>query len=468
MRVTPQQTVFGIGIREVISEGYCIGCGTCATRSEAAKILFNAYGELVADLQACSDIEVESMEAICPFSASAQNETDLAKIAFRHEESAKAGEEVGMFTGLYAGYSKTHRKFGSSGGIVGWLLAQLLVTGMVDKVIVVGKSDGYERFFDFKIVVNDEDLKATGTSFYYPVSYDKALRYIAENPGRYAVTGVPCFHRSLRQLKAVNPIFSERVVYQVGIVCGQMKSSFYLDYLCRKAGVNSTPVTACFRRKDDTSRADDYLFEVSSRNAAGDLETRSVRNREIGANWGMGLFKPRACDFCDDVFAETADIAVMDAWLDQYVHDGKGTSLVITRSSALQALLEGGGLTDEVHLEAVSENDVVESQRGALNHRRAGLRYRLLLEGQRGPVPRKRVNPGNNLDAWFRIEQRIRSAIRKRSRLAMRKQLDAGEGGLHIYESEMKGLLGLFKWFCRIRSRLSRRRDYRRQFTLDV
>ncbi|MBK7765543.1 MAG: Coenzyme F420 hydrogenase/dehydrogenase, beta subunit C-terminal domain [Sulfuritalea sp.] len=96
---------------------------------------------------------------------------------------------------------------------------------------------------------------------------------------------------------------------------------------------------------------------------------------------GHGSFKPRACDFCDDVFAETADIAVMDAWLDQYVNDGRGTSLVITRSGALKALLDSGSATGGLHLEPVSESDVVESQRGGLNHRRAGLRYRLFWTG---------------------------------------------------------------------------------------
>lgn len=463
-----QRTTTSLGIREVISEGFCIGCGTCTTKSTAAKISFNQSGELVANIQACTDAEVSSMQLVCPFSSAATNETMLAQEVYLHEKNLKSSAEIGVFTALYAGYSNTYRRWGSSGGIVGWLLSRLLSSGMVDKVIVVGKSDGGERFFDFKIVDNAEDLKATGTSFYYPVSYDKALQYIIDNPGRYAITGVPCFHKALRQLKAVNPLIAERVIFQVGIVCGQMKSAFYLDYLSRKTGSDSPPVAVCFRRKDEAARADDYLFEGVFTNTKGDLETRSVRNREIGANWAMGLFKPRACDFCDDVFAETADIAVMDAWLDRYVNEGKGTSLIVTRSSVLQAILQGGKDTGELQLEPVSESDVVESQRGGLNHRRAGLRYRLFLESRHGPVPAKRVLPENRNDAWFNVEQRIRSAIRKKSSLAMRKQLDAGLGGLRIYEAEMKGVLGLYKWFCRFRSRLAGHRDYRAQYKLDL
>lgn len=40
----------------------------------------------------------------------------------------------------------------------------------------------------------------------------------------------------------------------------------------------------------------------------------------------------KACDFCDDVFAETADIALGDAWLPEYVQDGNGTNVVVTRN----------------------------------------------------------------------------------------------------------------------------------------
>lgn len=460
--------MLNFGVQEVVGENFCIGCGACTVKSPAAKIEFNPFGELVANLKDCEQADIPFMDEVCPFSSSAPNETELAAEAFAHESTTQSSAEIGFFTGLYAGYSNTYRKFGSSGGIVSWLLSELLRTGKVDKVIVVGKTESSDRFFDFKVIENPADLGATGTSFYYPVSYDSALRYIMENPGRYAITGVPCFHKALRQLKRTTPILAERVVYQVGIVCGQMKSAFYLEYLARKTGGLTPPVNACFRRKDETARADNYLFEASFKTASGAVETRSVRNREIGSNWAMGLFKPRACDYCDDVFAETADIAVMDAWLDQYVADGKGTSLIVTRSASLQEMLEKGKNTGELYLENSSETDVVESQRGGLNHRRAGLRYRAFLDRQQGPLPTKRVEPNASIDGWFKLEQRLRASIRQKSRLAMKEQLDSGQPGLAIYDSKMKMVLGAYKWFGRIKSRVAKRHDYRPLFKLDL
>lgn len=467
MVVKVKSDITTFGIREVVSEGFCIGCGACTTKSSDAKIVFNNFGELVVDISSTGDADVKQMNSVCPFSASAPNETVLAKQAFKDEQNLKYGDEVGFYTGLYAGYSNVYRKVGSSGGIVNWVLSKLLADRLVDKVIVVGRSSADERFFDFKVVDNIESLLSTGTSFYYPVSYDQVLNYIIKNPGRYAITGVPCFHKALRQLKAENPIIAERVLYQIGIVCGQMKSAFYLEYLSRKTGAESPPISACFRRKDYTAKADDYLFEAQYKTVQGNVETRNIRNKEIGANWAMGLFKPRACDFCDDVFAETADIAVMDAWIDKYIRDGKGTSLVIVRTNKLQSILENGNVKGELQIESTSESEVVESQRGGLNHRRVGLRYRLFLDSKLGNVPNKRVHESNQLDVWFKTEQRIRTAIRQKSRIAMRKQLDSGRNGLSLFESEMVYVLGLYKWFSRFKSRIAKRLDYKELFKID-
>ena len=35
-------------------------------------------------------------------------------------------------------------------------------------------------------------------------------------------------------------------------------------------------------------------------------------------DWGAGFFQNPACDWCDDVVAETADIAFGDAWVEPY------------------------------------------------------------------------------------------------------------------------------------------------------
>ena len=39
-------------------------------------------------------------------------------------------------------------------------------------------------------------------------------------------------------------------------------------------------------------------------------------------DWGAGFFQNPACDACDDVVAETADMSFGDAWVEPYASDG--------------------------------------------------------------------------------------------------------------------------------------------------
>lgn len=96
-----------------------------------------------------------------------------------------------------------------------------------------------------------------------------------------------------------------------------------------------------------------------------------IENNKIGPNWAMGLFKPKACDFCDDVLAECTDVAIMDAWLPKYINDSKGKSLIVTWEKVLEKLL-----LDETKQEKMYLEEVIESQASGLSHRKQGLSYR--------------------------------------------------------------------------------------------
>jgi coenzyme F420-reducing hydrogenase beta subunit len=288
------------------------------------------------------------------------------------------------------------------------------------------------------------------TSIYYPVRLDAVIEQIRERPGRYAITAIPCFAKALRLAARRDSVLAERIVCIVGIVCGQLKSKYYVEYLARRAGVTPPVRDVCFRRKVQGERADNYAFEATYHDAEGRLRTAAVRNRAIGANWGMGYFKPKACDYCDDVFAETADVALMDAWLPQFVTDGEGTSLAIVRSEAVQEAFARGAQVGELRLVSVSESDLVASQRGGLNHRRVGLRYRLSLAGGRW-VPQKRVKATGRLHWSFRLDQRLRILLRAASSAAMRWQLRSR--GMRSFDTVMTPLQILYKTSARIKDR---------------
>lgn len=86
------------------------------------------------------------------------------------------------------------------------------------------------------------------------------------------------------------------------------------------------------------TRASDYAIEVR-RTDKDELVVKRIAELST-ANWGLGYFKYNACDYCDDVLAETADATFGDAWIPKYVSDDKGCNVIIIRNQAIQDLFD--------------------------------------------------------------------------------------------------------------------------------
>lgn len=413
-------------IKEVIERGYCIGCGVCRAVDQNIGVNLNSFGEYIADLKNSSFDKIAEASNVCPF-ADNQNETEISNEIFSEQSQHEA---IGRYLGLFAGYSIDDRSAGSSGGIITYIINELFETKKIDYAILVRPhmADNIRNIdFSFDVISSKLDVRSGSTSFYYPVTYSKVLEFIARNSGRYAITGIPCFHKAIRLLKKQNPLYRDRIKYQLGLVCGQLKSALYFEYLLRRAEVPTGKVeSACFRRKDSNGRADEYFFESIVRDTNEKKHIYRVSNRKIGLNWGMGLFKPKACDYCDDVFAETADIAVMDGWLPQFINDGRGTSLMVIRDKYLYDMMIDGRNKGRLHLQAIATEEIVKSQQGGLNHRRKGLAYRLSMTKE--STPSKRIKPSSDFPLLFKMEQILRIILRNASRRAMVSQIKLGSG----------------------------------------
>ena len=111
-------------------------------------------------------------------------------------------------------------------------------------------------------------------------------------------------------------------------------------------------------------------------------------------NWGYGMFKNPACDYCDDVVGELGDFSVGDAWLPKYEQDGLGNNIVVIRSTRLMELVQSGIEEHHLKMEKISADNVYESQLGGFRHRREGLAYRLAAKrASNAWTPKKRVKP---------------------------------------------------------------------------
>lgn len=387
-----------MSIETIVDAGCCIGCGACAVKCEnGLKISFDDFGKYHADvLQHLNEESQRQALAVCPFSDESKDEDQIGRLLF---DGALHDGRIGFFRSLYAGYvvEGAIREKATSGGIITWLLTELLATNKIDGVIHVKNAESDESgcLFEYAISRNASSVLAGAKSRYYPVEASKVLRYVRENPGRYAFVGIPCFVKAVRNLMLNEPVFAESIKYCIGIVCGHLKSKAFADCFGWQAGI--TPGTLeeiDFRVKRTTGTAADYAVHLK-----GDGLNISRRTQEfLGSNWGHNFFRYEACDSCDDVLAETADIAVGDAWLPEYERDPKGTSIVVVRSKELAELISAASKDGRLHLNPTTADSIALSQAGGLRDRREGLAYRLHLKEKAGKwIPKKRVEPSNKL-----------------------------------------------------------------------
>lgn len=377
--------------RDIVRSGLCVGCGACSPDESGKGMQWDSYGQLKPDKHATSyATRTASFARICPFSPAAVNEDAIASELF--PSPAQSDGRIGRFEAAYVGHAAegSWRSNGSSGGLVSWVAAELMRTGKVDAVAHVKAVDPAEgRLFTYDISRSPEQLAVGAKSRYYPVDLSQVLAEVRSTPGRYAVVGVPCFIKALNLLRRTDPLVRHRVTHTLGLFCGHMKSARLVESFAWQMGERVEDVQALdYRLKDPNRPANWYRTRL-------ELESGGAAEEDwwnlADGDWGAGFFQNSACNFCDDVVSETADISFGDAWVEPHSSDGRGTNVIVVRTPELRQMIDSGIGEGRLNLETVDADYVAETQAAGLRHRREGLSYRLSW-GAKGPVkPIKRV-----------------------------------------------------------------------------
>ena len=445
----------------MVSSGLCTGCGSCVARSgtEGARIDWDGEGQLKpAGPAHWYEARTPDFSRSCPFSPVADNEDAIA--AARFPLAVRSSPWTGLFAGAYVGHAKEegHRDCGSSGGMVSWVAAELLRRGLVDGVAHVAPvSPGEDgRFFRYRISRDPDALSGGAKSRYYPVEMSAILQEMRDIPGRYAVVGIPCFIKAVHLACRDDPILGERVAFTLGLFCGHMKSRHMVESFAWQMDMPIGEVEAVdFRVKNADRPANWYTARLARRDGSERLQDWW---HLVDGDWGSGFFQNRACDFCDDVVAETADISFGDAWVEPYSSDGRGTNVVIVRSPQLQDIVQQAMAADRIALTPVDAEFVRETQAAGFRQRREGLAYRLTWQ-RRGVTPRKRVQPGHAHLGWRRkLIYRMRHIISRGSSVAFRLARKMNRPGLFLSGGRM--MLTVYHGLTYSRGRLGRMFDW--------
>ena len=244
--------------------------------------------------------------------------------------------------------------------------------------------------FSYVVSRSVDEVQSRRKSQYYPVTFEHVLREIRGDGKRYAFVGIPCAVTAVRHLAAADPMLREQLAFVVGIVCGHLKSMAYAQSFAWQLGVAPPDLAAVdFRIKDPERTSREYGFQATATDGrTAEAKTMSL----VGGSWGHAVFQLGACDFCDDIFAETADVVLGDAWLAKYEIDWRGTNMVVTRDQTIDQILLDGRASGAVTLDDLSVASIVSTQAGNFRHRRDGLAVRLHDDDEAGQWhPRKRV-----------------------------------------------------------------------------
>ncbi len=361
----------------------------------------------------CDD--VVTYISVCPFNPApldpVKDETALAEIFLTKD--TQTHEKLGRLIGIYAAYSNEFRETSSSDGIATYVFDQLLDKGIVNHVFSVRSSEVAGEHYQYKVSSSKADLRDSAKTKYYPVTLATVMPELERLEGKVAIVGIACFVKAISLAQYHDPALKEKIPFVAGIICGGVKSKFFTEYLASKAGANPEKIKhPDFRIKDVTSTASDYAFGCEDI-ASGDY--KKIKMREVGDMWGTGLFKANACDFCDDVVNELADISLGDAWLEPYSQDGRGTSVIVTRSPLAESIIQEGANNSAIVIESISPDTMRASQQGSYNHRHDGLYVRVKEMQKKGiPIPLKRYGKkAVSLDVL--MVQKLRRAARQTS-----------------------------------------------------
>lgn len=425
----------------VVKNDLCIGCGLCVYKcpNKALSMKWNESGFLIPSLNGKCDSNGLCMD-VCPFNPKpkmeVKTENEIAKLFLK--DAPDEHPKIGKYFSIYAGYAPEFRLSSSSGGLATYLFTELLDKRIVDYIFSVRESNIAGIHYEYAVSSNREEILNTSKTKYYPVTLGTIMSKIHELNGKVAIVGVACFIKAIRLAQHEEPALKDKIPFLAGIICGGVKSRFFTEYLASKVGVEKQNIQQPqFRIKDIESTADDYSYGCNDK---ADNQSKYIKMRSVGDMWGTGLFKANACDFCDDVTTELADISLGDAWLEPYNKDGQGTSVVVTRSSIADKIIHDGINDGKLKLELLNPERFLASQQGGFNHRHTGLSVRIKEAKRKNKtIPPKRFGNGKTtID--FKIVQKMRMIVRRKSLEIWKENTDA-----QLFDEKMKNSLKLLK-----------------------
>lgn len=439
---------------------YSEASGSIAVVDSNIKMVLNEFG-LYEEVLINRDLEIQNtVSLVSPSLNGDTSETEVANSLYGNVKNIQHDSRIGFYTSLYVGHVKEgdYRTKASSGGMGTWIFKELFDNNMIDYVIHVKKntSPNNGKLFKYDVSSTIEAIKEGAKTKYYPVELSEVMDIVKNKPGRYAIIGIPSFIYSVRLLAANDEIIKKRIKYTIGLICGHQKSTKFAESMAWQVGISpGNLVDIDFRHKFSDKPASNYGVKMIGY-IDGQLQTIVKPTSDLfGQNWGWGFFKPEASDYTDDVFNETADIVLGDAWLEEYITDSNGNNVVIIRNTEIDQLVKVAIAEGRLKMDTVDKETIFSSQASHYRHTHDELSYRLYVKDLMNEWrPQKRVSAEENISKTRQKIQDLRIIISNQSHLVYKEAVERND--FNYFVEKMREYINEYTNLYRINSRKMR------------
>jgi len=311
----------------------CTGCGVCAGLCKSIKMTETEIGHYIPDLDEEKCVGCQKCSGICPVLQHTEITSQINKECFG---GSNYKCETGYYLSCYEGRSKEHLKTSASGGLCTAFLEVLLDKGLVDGIYCVGSSSKKDTFYEYQLVTDSKKLRKNSLSAYYPVNLEKVIGQILNYDRRVAIVVLPCQAKALRLAMKKNNVLNRRIKYLIGLVCGGLPGKAMVHYISESIGVKEVE-RITFREKSENKKCNNCAVTFYN---GDEINKSHFHGEPFGFAYFNKFFHNEACNICEDIFAESADLAFGDAWYNEYREQIWGTSICLIRNEELKELFD--------------------------------------------------------------------------------------------------------------------------------
>lgn len=382
-----QKVDLNLTIDSIVGDGLCTGCGTCIgiCPKEAITLTNNkAKGIYLPkrDREKCNLCGV--CYAVCP--GYSVDRKKLNMMVFSKEpDDVLLGNYINCYTGHTNDYNIRYNA--ASGGLVTQFLIFALEEKIIDGALVTSMKRENPLEPEPFIARTREEIIDAGKSKYCPVPANVALKEIIEldTSEKFAVVGLPCHINGVRKAQLLNAQLRDRVVLCLGLFCAKAITFRGTEFLLQRLNIEKSTIER---------------IDYRGKGWPGGMSIRLKNGRDIFIplseyyDYRFGMFTPFCCTVCNDYTSELADITFGDAWLPEFAGDKTGQSMIITRTSFTEEILQRMISKKLIEINKIGREQVIQSQ-GGFRYKKETLatrRFLLKVMGRKVPLNYQKVS----------------------------------------------------------------------------